>query len=53
MDLKLGYLADEKVPLDLAFNEADMTLVKNSEIARLIVEKLSKVRGKKVRKHLI
>ncbi len=53
LELKLGYLTDEKVPQGLVFSEHDFARVKNSELGKVILDKLSKVKGKKVRKHLI
>ena len=53
MDVKLGYLLDENVPREMVFSENELNLVKNSKMSQFIVEKFSKVKGKKVRKNLI
>jgi hypothetical protein len=53
MEHKLGYLQDDKVPHPLVFSEADFIRVRNSELGKVILDKLSKVKGKKVRKSLI
>lgn len=53
LELKLGYLTDEKVPQGLVFSDQDFARVKNSELGKVILDKLSKVKGKKVRKHLL
>lgn len=53
MDSKLGYLVDEKVPIELVFAEKDLMDVKKSEFGRIVIDKLSKVKGVKVRKQFI
>jgi hypothetical protein len=53
MEVKLGYLADENVPINLVFNDRAIHLAKSSEISQTIVDKLTKVKGKKIRKTLI
>ena len=53
MEVKLGYLADENVPINLVFNERAIHIAKGSEMGQVIVDKLTKVKGKKIRKTLI
>jgi hypothetical protein len=53
LEVQLGYLADEKVPLDMVFTSGDVHNVKSSKLGQVVIDKLSKVKGKKVRKNLI
>lgn len=53
LDIKLGFLTDEKLPIELVYNEEDVSKVRNSGLSQVIIDKLSKVKGKKVRKHVI
>lgn len=53
LDLKLGYLVDQNVRANLVYKEDDMNKVKTSELCQVIIEKLSKVKGEKIRKQAI
>ena len=55
-ELKLGFLVDDHItPQTLVFDPADLAALAQTrpELGRLIVDKLSKVKGKKVRKAVV
>lgn len=55
LELKLGFLVDDHItPQTLVFDPTDLALLQTRpELGRLIVDKLSKVKGKKVRKAVV
>lgn len=55
LEVKLGFLVDDHItPQSLVFDPADLAMVQTRpELGRLIVDKLSKVKGKKVRKAVV
>ncbi len=50
MDARLGYLGDQNLPVGLVHEDSD---IKKTDFGKTILDKLSKVKGEKVRKSLL
>ena len=50
MDARLGYLGDQNLPVGLVHEDCD---IKKTDFGKTILDKLSKVKGEKVRKTLL
>lgn len=53
IDVNLGFLIDGKLNSTLFFTNNELGRVKRSNVSRDVLDKLSKVKGRKVRKSLL